>query len=153
MSQRSLKDATIKLQDGDSNEVTVKVGEGNLSWSERRNLEYTRDRGLLSAGDVRELDEEPCEVRFDFIWEWVSSVSGTSISEAIKGSAAGWVSTSSDVCEPFALDVVIEMEGCGSGIRETITFPDFRYDSLDYDLRAGSVACVGRCKATGPTVT
>ena len=153
MSQRSLKDATITLSDGatTANEITIKVGEGNISWSERRNIEYSRDRGLLSGGDVRELDEEPCELRFDFIWEWVGSESGTSISQAIKGSAS-WTSTSDDVCEPFAVDLVIAMEGCGSGVRETITFPDFRYDSLDYDLRAGSVSCVGRCKATSPTV-
>jgi len=148
MSQRSLKDATITLSDGASASLEVKVGEGNLSWSERRNLEYTRNRGALDT--VRELDEEPLEIRFDFIWEWVFSTSGTSISAAIKGTA-GWTSTVDDACQPEAIDITIEMTGCTTGVAETIVFSDFRYDSLDYDLRAGSVSCVGRCNIVTPS--
>ena len=38
--------------------ITVKIGEGTLSYSEHRNVAFTRDRGLLDT--VRNADDEPC---------------------------------------------------------------------------------------------
>lgn len=155
-----LKNVTIKLVDGASpaNELEVKIGEGNLTWTEKVDRTYTLDRGRLD--DVRDADEAPMDVKFDFMWEELkgSSASGEppSIEDVLKriGNAADWTSTDDDTCRPFAVDIVLvnvpTPSGCGD--TETITLPDFRYEQLDHDLRGATVACSGRCNATQPTI-
>lgn len=137
--------------------IEVKVGDGNLTYTEARELSYELDRGDLDT--VREGDAQPLAVNLQFVYEFVKT--GTNLvitpSDALKGvgGAAGWVSSSSDACEPFAVDVVIEhVPACsGAGVQaETTTFPDFRYDSLQFDLSAASIAVQGRCNVVGATV-
>lgn len=149
MGQRSLRDATLKIVDGGSSDIEIKIGEGNISWTESRNLEYTHDRGAVS--EVRLGDDEPCEISFDFIWEWLSSISGATPYELIKGETG---STSGDACEPFAVNLVIEMHGCtGDAVIETITFTEFRFDTISADLRQGQLSCSGKIPASGPVIT
>jgi len=154
MAAIDLKKATLKVQDGSTtpNSLTVKIGEGNLTFSEKRNMEYVLDRGLLD--NVKEGDQVPLEVNFDFIWEYImgSSSSAPGLEEALKGTAPGWVSTDTDACRPKAVDLVLEYlptpATCGD--KETITFPDFRYESIDHDLRNGTVSCAGKCNVLSP---
>jgi hypothetical protein len=143
MSQRSMRDATLKIKDGASEEVEVKIGDGNISWNERRNVEYTHNRGAID--EVRLGDDEAIEVSFDFIWEWISSITGVAIVEAIKCTAAGWV-TSGGACEPDAVDLELTLAptNCGSD-SETVTFTEFRWESINPDLRSGQISCTGRC--------
>lgn len=149
MGQRSLRDAVLTITDGGSASIEIKIGEGNISWTETRNLEYTHDRGAVS--EVRLGDDEPCELSFDFIWTWLSSISGSSPYEAIKGIDG---TTSGSDCEPFAVDIKIEMHGCdGDSVIETITFPEFRYDTISADLRQGQLSCSGKIPAIAPTIT
>jgi hypothetical protein len=148
MGQRSLRDATFVINDGGSETVTVKIGEGNITWSERRNVEYTHDRGALDTARLG--DDEPCEVRFDFVWDWLEAgTDGQDIVGAIKLTNSGWVTTG-DACEPDACDLVLTITDCSN--TDIITFSDFRYDSIDYDLRAGTISCTGRCPAN-PVIT
>lgn len=158
-----LKQTTIKLKDGTTptpNEITVKIGEGNLTYSENRNIEYILDRGLLD--EVRTGDEVPIDVTFDFVWEFIEGNTSTStnlptLEDFLKGknNAALFVSTDIDNCRPFAVDLELDhTPQCGAGAqpdKEVITFPDFRYDTLDHDLRAGTIAVTGRCNATEAT--
>jgi hypothetical protein len=157
--QIDLKDATITIQDdGGANSIEVKIGEGNLTYTERRNIDYTLDRGRLD--EVREGDEVPMDVRLDFIWDFITGSTGSGIptvEDALKrvGEAAAWVSTDADLCRPYAVDIVItHAPSCAasSSPQEVITLGDFRYDQLDHDLRAGSVAVTGRCNVTEATV-
>ncbi len=157
--QVDLKDATITLQDGTGSpeSVTVKIGEGNLTYNESRNMQYTLDRGTLD--EVREGDEVPIDVRMDFVWEYLQAESsgGTAtIEEALKqeGAAAAWISTDADTCRPYALDIIIVVAPSPSacGDKETITLSDFRWESLDHDLRAGTVAVSGKCNVTRATL-
>jgi len=156
--QIDLKECTIYLKDGGTGSaqqsLEVKIGEGNLTYDEKKNMEYTKDRGALDT--VREGDEEQMDVSFDFTWEFLKAVSTTgagtpTIEDALKqrGEASDWVSSSSDECEPYAVDVEIHYApDCGSELDEIITLPDFRYTSLAHDLRAGTVAVTGQCNAT-----
>ena len=162
-SQIDLKSATIKLKDGGANELEVKIGEGNLTYAEARNLIYTLNRGLLD--DVRLGDEVPITVSFDFVWEYLkgpssaSTISGgtPTIEDVLKqrGPAAVWVSTDADTCRPFAIDIEILWEptptSCGD--KESIVLQDFRYESLDHDLRGAAVACSGQCNVTDAAVS
>jgi len=65
----SLKEAYLRLKDGGAVEMLVKIGEGNITYSEKKNREYMLDRGSLDA--VRDGDDVPVEVAFDFTWEYI----------------------------------------------------------------------------------
>jgi hypothetical protein len=153
--QISLRDATIQLKDGSSNNITVKIGQGNLTYTERRELEYITDRGSLDT--VRQGDDQPVEVRMDFQWDQLTDSSGgtATVEDALKqeGGAAGWTSSdTANACNPYAVDLEVTVApGCTGMATNVITFPDFRWDQLDHDLPAGTVSCVGRSNATEAT--
>lgn len=135
--------------------LEAKIGEGNLTYNEQREFEYTLDRGNLDT--VRELDQQPLEVSLDFIWEFLTASSGgtPTIEDALKkrGEAASWVSSSADACEPYAVDIEVEyIPPCGGEQREIIVLADFRWESLDHNIQDASVAVSGRCNVTQATV-
>lgn len=156
--QIDLKNTTIKIKDGGSNSIEVTIGEGNLTWSEKKNMEYVLNRGNLD--EVREGDQVPVDLSFDFIWEYItggpSTTTVVSVEDALKktNGASAWVSSDAgDLCRPYAVDIEVEHNPtCGGGDTETLTFADFRYEQLDHDLRNASVACSGRCNITMPAV-
>lgn len=165
MAQIDLKYTTLSLQDGSTptpNSITIKIGEGNLTYSENKTIEYTLDRGLID--EVREGDEVPMDVSFDLVWEFITGNTDSAgvpptVEDALKNqnNAASWVSSDPDTCRPYALDVIIEyVPQCGAGAptqeQEVITLPDFRYETLDHDLRAGTISCSGRCNAKVATI-
>lgn len=155
--QIDLKDATVYIRDGDSpvNSLEIKIGEGNLSWTEARNMEYSLDRGLLD--EVKEGDEIPVEVSFDFTWEYLKGDTGSTVptvEDVLKqrGEAADWVSSDADLCRPYAVDIVVRYVPNCTGDEEQITLSDFRWESLDHDLRNGTVAVSGKCNVTQATI-
>ncbi len=160
--QIDLKKAVISILDGVAEEINVTIGEGNLTWTERKNIEYTLDRGLLD--EVRETDEVPVDISIDAVWEYIRGPSAASttttglptISDALQqlGAAVDWVSSDADTCRPYAVDlkIVYTPTPWNCGDIETITFADFRYEEMSHDLRAGTIAISGRCNITKPTV-
>lgn len=139
-----------------SQQIEVKLGDGNLTYTENKEYEYELDRGNLDA--VREGDEQPMDVTLDFVYEFVTTGTGETITpvDALKGKggAAEWVSSSADPCEPYAVDIEVEhVPPCGGADTETTLFPDFRHDTLEFDLDDASISATGRCNATEPTVT
>lgn len=158
-----IKRCTIKIKDGTATpkEVTVVVGEGNLTYEEKRTMEYIKDRGVLN--DVREGDEEPIDVSLDFTWEEIKSISGDAtptVEEALKqeGPAATWVSSDADPCNPYAVDIEITHDplcaGTGTSQKKEVTLlSDFRWESLNHDLRNASVAVRGKCNVKRATIT
>lgn len=140
-----LKDATILLQDGNGARVTVTIGEGNLQYTVARNIEYRLNRGLLD--EVREGDEIPMDVSFDAVWE---EITGGSVTDIIKGEGS-YVSSDSDACRPYACDVILSYDpSCGGEASGSLTFADFRYESLQFDVRAGTISCSGKCNSKAP---
>jgi len=156
MAQIDLKQATVTIKDGAAHTLEVRIGEGNLTYTETKNMEYKLNRGLLD--EVREGDEVPIDVAFDFVWDYLkgpSSASGSggtpTIEDALKkrGGAADWTSSDSDECRPYAVDLVIlYVPNCSTGDQEELTLPDFRQEGLAHDLSAGTVAATGKCNAT-----
>lgn len=139
-----------------SNKIDVKIGTGNLTYSEKKNIEYILDRGQLS--DVREGDQVPMDVTMDAVFEHVMSGTGESITpvEAIKGigAASEFVSSATDKCEPFSVDLqVLNALNCGTTQSENFLFPDFRYDQIDFDFNKGTISFKGKCNATEPVIT
>ncbi len=157
--QIDLKNATITFEDGTGtpNTLDITIGEGNLVWTEARNIEYVLDRGLLD--EVREGDQIPVELTIDILWEFLTAVVSTagipSPEDFLKkrGNASGFISSDADVCRPYAIDIIVLHDPpCGGIEKETITFSDFRYDSIPHDLRAGTFVVSGSCNITEPTV-
>ena len=155
----NLKHAYLKMQDGATTpaSLTFKIGDGNLTYSEKRTMEYELDRGNLD--DVREGDDVPMDVAFDIMWEYVTGSGSTgqpgTAEDFLKqlGAYAANVSTDADACRPYSVDIIIDYmpEPYSCGDKETITLADFRYESLDHDLSNGSISCSGRCNVTKAT--
>ena len=136
-------------------QIEVKIGEGNLQYTEKRNMIYTRDRGRLS--EVREGDEEPVDVSIDAIWEFVRAASGgtPTIEDVLKkrGEASGWISTSSDLCQPYSVDIVIYYNTpCTGDADEEIAMLYFRWEEIQHDLRAAQFSIKGKCNVKEATV-
>jgi hypothetical protein len=132
--------------------LEIKIGTGNLTYDEKRTMDYTLNRGDLDT--VREGDQVPMDVKFDFIWEFLTAP-GTDLTPTIedvlkkRGVAANWTSSSADPCEPYAVDIEIEYDPpCGGVQEEIIVLPDFRQESLAHDIKAATVAATGKCNAT-----
>ncbi len=136
--------------------VAVTIGEGNLSYTEAQNMDYTLDRGNLDT--VRQGDDVPVDVTMEFSYEFVATGTSETItpSDALKGvgGASEWVSSSSDLCEPFAVDVQIDRAlSCGSVESELTTLADYRWESLEFSLRDATIASSGKCNITTATNT
>jgi len=139
-----------------SQRIEVAIGEGNLTWTEAKEYEYLRERGDLDT--VKEGDEQPVEMSLEFVYEYVKTESGQTITpvDALKnaGEAAEWVSSSTDLCEPYAVDILAKhCVPCGTDQDEDVLFVDFRYESLDFDMGEATIAVSGRCNVSEPTVT
>lgn len=139
-----------------SQRLEIKVGEGNITWTEAKEYEYLLDRGNLDT--VKEGDEQPLEVSIEFVYEHITTGTGENVTpvDAVKntGKASEWVSSSSDLCEPYAVDILIQhCVPCGSDEDEQVLFPDFRYESLEFDLSEATIAVSGRCNVSEVTAT
>lgn len=161
--QVQARNAVLKVKDGASASITIKIGEGDFSWTEARNMEYTTDRGRLD--EVREGDEVPMELTFSFNWtKVISTGTGTAatgtagtggsdlIQNAIKGKS-GYVSTDADSCRPYACDIELTITPPCTGGETVYTFPDFRWEKFDSSLKNGTVNCSGKCNALEPILS
>ena len=134
--------------------IEVKIGEGNITWTEAKEYEYLLDRGDLDT--VKEGDEQPLEVSLEFVYEHITTGTGEDITpvDALKqqSDASEWVSSSADLCEPYAVDmIVMHCVPCGSDEDELVIFSDFRYESLEFDLSEATIAVSGRCNVSEAT--
>lgn len=152
--QINLKDSTLRIKDGGSNSLVVKIGTGDLTYTETQTITYTPDGNVLD--DVREGEEVPMQVSFNFIWDYLKGSSGTpSVEDALKkrGEASAWVSSDSDTCRPYAVDLEFTIAPDCNGDQEVILLPDFRWETLNHSARNAMVDCSGRCNAKLATVT
>jgi hypothetical protein len=137
-------------------QIDVKIGDGELKYTENTQYKYDLDRGVLDT--VRMGDDQPMDVSLNFTFEHVTTGTGEVITpvDAVKGSggAKEWVSSSSDLCEPYAVDLEAEIvPPCGGAAKETLLFPDFRCEKRDYDFKNANIAISGKCKALEPIIT
>ena len=135
--------------------ISIKLGEGDVKWTEKNEYTYDLDRGNLDG--VRRANDVPMDVSFNFIFDHVRSSSGEAILpfEAITGlgAASEWVTSSIDKCEPYAVDIiVIDNPPCNVLQRETLTFTDFRSESREASFKDASISISGRCNSRTPIV-
>lgn len=132
--------------------LTIKIGEGNLTFNEKQTIEYKRNRGILDQ--TRLGDEEPIDVSFDFWYEFLQASTGLtpSIEDVLKkrGEAADWLtSDQDDACQPYSVDIeILYTPLCTGEALELVTLPKFRWETLNHDLKAGTISCSGKCNVT-----
>jgi hypothetical protein len=136
-------------------ELEIKVGDGNLTYTEHAEYQYLLDRGDLDS--VREGNQVPMDVKVECVYEHITTGTSEQISplDALKGkgAAAEWVSASADLCEPYCVHVLIRhTPPCGTSEREQTAFPMFRADSREINVKDATIAISGKCKATEPQV-
>lgn len=161
--QVQMKNATLKIKDGASAVLTVKIGSGDITWNEKKNIEYIPDRGLLD--EVREGDEIPLEISFTLAWTLIrasgtgtaatgtSGTGGSDLIESILRGGGTFVSTDDDPCRPYAVDLELTILPPCSGGGKVYTFPDFRVEDMGHGVRAGQITVSGKCNVTAPTIT
>ncbi len=137
-------------------QLQVRIGEGNLQWTEKRAVVYTKDRGILDT--VKLGDQDPVEVKLDATWVFLKASTGRTptIEDVLKhrGEASTWVTSSSDACEPYAVDLVaVYTPPCTTDDIETYTLNDFRYEDIGHDLKTGQLSLSGKCNTVQATVT
>ncbi len=158
MAQLDIRNCIFKISDGTPTtplSITLKIGEGNLTYEEKKNREYIKDRGILDG--VRNGEEEPLEVDFSLVWVFLRSNGAESVTpeEALKqvGGAVAWVTTDTDTCQPYAVDITVTRDlNCGTTYGEIVTLEDFRYESIQHDFRAGTLSVKGKCNRTDAVV-
>jgi len=137
-------------------QLEIKIGDGNITYTENRTFEYMLDRGDLDT--VREGDQVPLDVRLECTYEHITTGTSEEISplDALKGigNASGWVTSSSDQCEPYAIDIEVEHDPpCGVVQTEITLFPDFRADSKEVNLKDATISLTGKCNVIEPAVS
>ncbi len=136
-------------------QIEIRIGDGDLSWTEAREIIYDLDRDILD--DVRLGPEQPLELNAAFVFEWAATGSGEPISpiDAIKriNDAEEWVSSDSDQCRPYSIDVIVDhVVPCGTNQDQRFSFEDFRWDSLEYSIQDAAITLTGRCNRTDALV-
>ncbi len=137
-------------------QIEIKIGDGDFKYTEADQFKYDLDRGVLDT--VRTGDDQPMEITMNFTFEHVKSTGTEAVTpiEALKGTgaAASWVSSSSDQCEPYSVDVVVaNVPPCGTSGSDTYLFPDFRSEKRDFDVKNATIAVSGKCNAIEPIIT
>jgi hypothetical protein len=165
MPQFDLKDCTITLKDGNGTPKSLEltIGQGNIQWTEAQNLEFIADRGKIdtaSGGVLRTGDQIPLEVSIDIVYDFYTVKAADADwtpEEFIKGqnngAAAALTTTGADDCEPYACDIEIAraLTHCTTD-DEDFTFSEFRWEQMNFDLKAGTLSVSGKCKNIAPTV-
>lgn len=152
-----LKNCTIRFIDGTSptpEELEIKIDDGNLTWTEKRNIEPKLDRGELDY--FEEGDDVPCELTLDCRFSALTSSSGDDVTpiEFLKktGNASAFKSTAA-LCAADAIDIEVEVSHeCGTSIEDEIfTFSQFTYNSIGGNFKDGTLSISGMCNVIGPT--
>lgn len=138
--------------------LKIKVGDGTCTFSEKKPREYKLDRGLLDS--VRNGDQVPMDVSIGLMYIALTASSGDppTPEDALKqrGAASGWINADvSDPCAPFAINIRLDHQppGCTAFQVERVILPSFRYEELNHDPKAGTIACTGKCNALEALVT
>ena len=133
--------------------VEVKIGQGNLTYGEKRQIDLVKSRGKLDT--VRENEDEGMEVAFSFMWEFLKSDGAElkTIEDALKN-RAGLVSASADISAPFCVNIQITHNPqCSGVVNEFIILPQFHYLQLAHSMQDSTIACNGICNAREAIIT
>ena len=137
-------------------QLEVKIGDGNITYTEHNEYDYLLDRDNLDT--VKQGKEVPMDVKWDSVYEHITTGTSENISpmDALKGigEADEWISYSADPCEPYSVALEVEhVPPCGTSQGETTLFPDFRSETREVNFKDATISVTGKCNVTEPIVT
>jgi hypothetical protein len=137
-------------------QLEVKIGDGNITYTEHNEYNYLLDRDNLDT--VKEGKEVPMDVKWDSVYEHITTGTSEAISpmDALKGigAASEWITYAEDPCEPYAVAIEVEhVPPCGTTQGETTLFPDFRSEQREVNFKDATISVTGKCNITAPIVT
>jgi len=134
-----------------------RFGNGNFSYSLRREFNYIPERGRMENSTMTEGDEVPMDIQFNGVYETLyGDDNSPSIYELLmgRGDCAGWAGLGDNPCEPYAVSLVlvndplIRVPTCGEG--EILLFENFFCAQADPDLSAQEYSFQGQSKSLFP---
>ena len=136
-------------------QVYIKIGDGNLTYTEHRDYQYLLDRGLLDT--VREPKDVPMDVKLDAVYEHITS--GTSDNVCPMERAEG-AQQRGGMGQFGSRRLRAVLRGRAGGLqpalrpvnRETTVFPMFRAETREINYSAATIVFTGKCMAKEPTV-
>ena len=142
-----------------ANFISIRIGEGTLTYSTKREIQPRKSRGNLFQ--QREGEEQQTEISFQFVWDFITS-SGTQevpTVEDVLYNRLGWISANAaeDPQGPFCVNLqLVNAVPCygpqGGAKIETLNFPLFTWTSLDHSLKDSTVDCKGVSNRVMPNV-
>lgn len=131
--------------------LSLKIGEGNLTYEEKRNINYVREKKSIQNGFVMTGDDEPMDVSLDAVWEFLSSddPDPPTLEEILTHTGAGtaWLTSGADKCEPHSLDMeILYAPPCEGVPGERILLRETRWETIGHDLKAATLSIKGKCK-------
>jgi hypothetical protein len=139
-----------------SQQLEVKIGEGNITYTEKSDYTYLLDRDNLDT--VKEGKDVPLDVKWDSVYEFITTGTSEEITpmDALKGinGASEWITYSKDPCEPYAVAIEVQqVPPCSTAESESTLFPDFRSEQREVNFKDATIAVTGKCNVTQPIVT
>ena len=160
MARIDLKLCTVQFLDGtspDPNVLDIKNGNGNITWTVKRDFVYVLNRGKLDT--VRLGDQMPVEFKMDLIYEFLQMGADqapiVSPEDFLKkrGNASSFVTAGSDPCQPYAVTIkFLQEQNCPGVLDELVTLTEFRYEDISHDLRSGMIQLSGKCNIQRPSI-
>lgn len=157
MPSKNLNDSyfTLRVWNSDTSALvttTMKIGQGNFTWTEAQTIEYTPNRGRIApqndGGSVRQGDDVPMAVSFDIVFEEYESSTGYSPVELLH---SPYRASEDDTCGPSSVDIILDTSAeCDTANNERLIFPRFRWENISYDVDQGQISCSGNCLSTEP---
>jgi hypothetical protein len=146
----NLKDAVVKLVDGTPttpNELTLVADEGDLAFSENREVNPVYDRGAIAL--LRSGAQQLHDVSFTMKYQGLLGSGSPTPYEALKniGAASAWQSVNPD-SEVYCLNIEVEVTDPSTGsVVETITLGTFFFEKLDFKEgeEYSTLAVSGKC--------
>ncbi|KYC47832.1 MAG: hypothetical protein AMQ22_00238 [Candidatus Methanofastidiosum methylothiophilum] len=132
----NLKDAVITLKDGTPTTpktLEIVADEGDLSFSESREINPIMDRGSLAL--IREGNETMVDVSFSIKYSGLLGSATPTVYEALKKQGTGgstWQSTNAD-SEVYTVDIEFEVSDPSTGSPvEVIRISKFAYEKIEF---------------------
>ena len=138
-----------------SQQINVKIGEGNLTYTEHRDYQLPARPRTVGHGARAQGRADGREARRRVRAHHQRHQRGRLPDGRLEGhnSAVEWVSSSPDQCEPYCIDVLVEYDPpCAPVNRETTVFPMFRAETREMNYNAATIVLSGKCMAKEPTV-
>ncbi len=156
---KNIRDGVLKIQDGDSNEIEVKLVDSGLSFTTHDNKVHVLDRGVLDH--MRPGDEQAVDVNLNLKFtQFISHDDGEDVTpyEAITntGNAADWVSTNDDGGDVYTVTLEFTISNPDSTKQdEVITFAKCAFETpADFGEGAdySTLVVSGKDFETAPTI-